>query len=123
MPKFLLHEYLGVASRQNQPISTLFHDSLIFGYSVALARTDDFVYMWILMFVPPRSEIKLQLVSVSFPKIWCLVEFQFELILWIVGFQLSWGLLCFESMKKSSLLDTKFSCFFEMSFLGVVLID
>ena len=35
----------------------------------------------------------------------------------------SWGLLRFESMKRSSFLDTKFSCFFEMSFWGVVLND
>ena len=38
-------------------------------------------------------------------------------------FPTSWGLLCFESMKRSSPLDTRFSCFFEISFLGVVLKD
>ena len=31
------------------------------------------------------------------------------------------GLLCFVSMKKSSFLDNKFSCFFGMSFLCVLL--
>ena len=38
-------------------------------------------------------------------------------------FSTSWGLLCFESMKRSSFLDIKFSCFFVISFLGVVLND
>ena len=85
----------------------------------AFARSDDFVHMWILMFVPPRSENRLQLIS--FSKIWCLAELQFEMILWIVGFQLLEDF--FESMKRSSFLDTKFCCFFEMSFLGVVLIN
>ena len=56
MPKFPLHEYLGVASRQNQTISTFFHDSHIIWNSVALARSDDFVHLWRLMFLPPRSE-------------------------------------------------------------------
>ena len=59
-----------------------------FWYSVAVAQSDDFVLPWLLMFVPPRSENKLKLVSVFFPKICCLVEFQFELMLWIVGFRL-----------------------------------
>ena len=73
------------------------------------------------MFVPPRSEKKLQLISFSFSKIWCLAELQFEMILWIVGFQLLEDF--FESMKRSSFLDTKFWCFFEINFLGVVLND
>ena len=88
MPKFPLHEYLGVASRQNQTISTFFPDSHIIWYSVAVARSDDFVHLWLLMFVPPRSENNLQLVSVPFPKFCCLAEFQFEMILWIVRFPL-----------------------------------
>ena len=75
--------------------------------------------MWILMFVTLRSENRLQLIS--FSKIWCLAELQFGMILWIVGFQLLEDF--FESMKRSSFLDTKFWCFFEMSFLGVVLND
>ena len=34
-----------------------------------------------------------------------------------------WGPICFEALKRSSFLDAKFACFFEMSFLGVVLND
>ena len=98
---------------------TIFDGSQCFWYSVAVARSDDFVHMWILMFVTLRSENRLQLIS--FSKIWCLAELQFEMILWIVGFQLLEDF--FESMKRSSFLDTKFWCFFEMSFLGVVLIN
>ena len=67
---------------------TIFDGSQCFCYAVAVARSDDFVHLWLLMFVPPRSEHNLQLVSVSFPKICCLAAFQFEMILWIVGFQL-----------------------------------
>ena len=81
-------EKLDVSLRQNQPISAFFDGSQCFWYAVAVARSDGFVHLWLLMFVPPRSENNLQLVSVSFPKICCLAEFQFEMILWIVGFQL-----------------------------------
>ena len=86
--QILPQEKLDVSLRQNQPISAFFDGSQCFWYAVAVARSDDFVHLWLLMFVPPRSEINLQLVSVSFPKICCLAEFQFEMILWIVGFQL-----------------------------------
>ena len=122
MPEFPLHEYLGVASRQNQPISTFFHDSHIVWYSVALARSDDFVHMWILMFVPPRSENKLEVITFSFPKIWCLAEFQFELILWIVNFQLFGD---FFVLYQSSGLASWVPSFRVslMSFIGVVLND
>ena len=67
---------------------TFFDGSQCFWCSDAVGRSDDFVYLWLLMFVPPRYENKLQLISVSFPNICCLAEFQFEMILWIVGFQL-----------------------------------
>ena len=86
MPEFPLHEKLGVASRQNQPISTFFDDSHTFWYAVAVARSDDFVRLWLLMFVPPRYENKLQLISVSFTNICCLAEFQFEMMFWILVF-------------------------------------
>ena len=79
---------LGVALRENQPISAFFDGSQCLWYAVAVAHNDDFVHLWLLMFVPPRSENKLQLISVSFPKNCCLAEFQSEIILWIVGFQL-----------------------------------
>ena len=91
-----------------------------FWYSVAVAQSDDFVLPWLLMFVPPRSENKLKLVSVFFPKSavswnsslnWCCGSLVFD-----------WGLLCFESMQMSSFLDTKLSCSFALSFLDVVLI-
>ena len=54
--------------RQNQLISAFFDGSQCFWYAVAVARSDGFVHLWLLMFVPPRSENNLQLVSVSFPK-------------------------------------------------------
>ena len=76
---------LGVALRQN---SACFDGSQCFWYAVAVAHSDDFVHLWLLMFVPPRSENKLQLISVCFPKVCCLAEFHFEIMLWIVGFQL-----------------------------------
>ena len=46
------------------------------------------VLPWLLMFIPPTSENKLQPITVSFLKICCIAEFQFEMILWIDGFQL-----------------------------------
>ena len=80
--------WLDVALRQNQLISAVFDGSQCFWYAVAVARSDGFVHLWFLMFVPPRSENKIQLFSVSFPWICCLAEFQFQMILWIVGIQL-----------------------------------
>ena len=81
-------ETLGVALRQNQPISAFFDGSQGFWYAVAVGRSDDFVHPWFLMLVPPKSEHKLQLISVSFPKICCLAELQFEMMFWMVGFPL-----------------------------------
>ena len=81
-------EKLGVALLQNHPISAFFDGSQCFRYAVAVGRSDDFVHPWFLMLVPPRSEHKLQLISVSFPKNCWIAEFQFEIILWFVGFTL-----------------------------------
>ena len=81
-------EKLGVALRQNQPISAFFDGSQCFWYAVAVARSDDFVHPWLLMFVPPRPENKCSSYQFLFPKNCCLAEFQFEIILWIVGFLL-----------------------------------
>ena len=64
----LLKKKLDVALRQNQLISAFFDGSQCFWYAVAVARSDGFVHLWLLMFVPPRSGNKLQLISVSFPK-------------------------------------------------------
>ena len=64
----LLKKKLDVALRQNQLISAFFDGSQCFWYAVAVARSDGFVHLWLLIFVPPRSENNLQLVSVSFPK-------------------------------------------------------
>ena len=75
-------------SRQNQPISTFFDGSHWFGTQLLLLGVMIYVHLRLLMFVPPRSENKLQPIAVSFPKICPIAEFQFELILWIVGFQL-----------------------------------
>ena len=47
---------------------TFFDGSQCFWCSDAVGRSDDFVYLWLLMFVPPRYENKLQLISVSFPN-------------------------------------------------------
>ena len=81
-------KWLDVALRQNQLISAFFDGSQCFWYAVAVARSDYFEHLCFLMFVPPRYENKLQLISVSFPNICCLAEFQFELMFWIVGIQL-----------------------------------
>ena len=95
----------------------------IFWYSDAVARSDEFGLPWLLMFVPPRSENKLQLISVAFPK--NLVSRGIPVWIDIMDrwFSTSWGLFCFDSMQMSSLMDTKFSCFFEISFLAVNLND
>ena len=61
-------KWLDVALRQNQLISAFFDGSQCFWYAVAVARSDYFEHLCFLMFVPPRYENKLQLISVSFPK-------------------------------------------------------
>ena len=83
-----LSRKVGCHLASSQAISAFFDGSQCFWYAVAVAHSDDFVHLWLLMFVPPRSENKLQLISVCFPKVCCLAEFQFEIMLWIVGFQL-----------------------------------
>ena len=71
------------------------------------------------MFVPPRSENKSLLISVSFPKI---LSRRFPVWTDIVDrwFPTSCG-LSFVSVEWSSFLGAKFSCFSEVSFAGVVI--
>ena len=83
-----LSRKVGCHLASSQAISAFFDGSQCFWYAVAVGGSDDFVHLWLLIFVPSRSENKLQLISVSFPKNCCLAEFQSEIILWIVGFQL-----------------------------------
>ena len=105
---------LGVALRENQPISAFFDGSQCFWYAVAVGRSDGFVHPWLLMLVPPRSEHNLQLISVCFPKVCCLAEIQFEIMLWIVGFQLFQDFVVLNQWRSLLACKTEFSCFLEI---------
>ena len=118
--KFLSHEELGVASRQNQPISPSLMALSVFGAQMLLVgvmilsirdswcwyhqdmktNCSSFQFLFLIFAVSRNSSLK-----------WYYGSLVFNFL----------GLLCFVSMKKSSFLDNKFSCFFGMSFLCVVL--
>ena len=66
------------------------------------------------MFVPPRSENKLQLISVCFAKVCCLAEFHFEIMLWIVGFQLFQDFVVLNQWRSLLARKRSFRVFFEI---------
>ena len=73
-----------VRTNQSQPLMALNN----FDNQLLLLGVMIYVQLRLLIFVPPRYANNLELIIVFFPKFWCLAEFQFEVILWIVVFQL-----------------------------------